>query len=1244
MNPESSTVERKVVAGLVGAFVVAIIMATIQFQALQKFRDHDRLVAHTHEVLLEIVNVASEFERTQSNARYYALTGNSEFLKSYTIARRNALQCLAILRNITKDNLRQQQRIDALDRLASIRLTLVSGLIEYRNKGGSAPPLSSSAGELANASRQMDSIADAMRREERNLLDRRRAKSDAAAFWNVLTLIGGGILSLLLVSGAALLLHRDLSARRLSEVLLRESEERFRLLIESVRDYAILTLDVRGNVTTWNTGAERIIGYRAAEVIGKSFKTFYPSDDIESGKHEHELKAAAEDGKYEEEGWRVRKDGALFWANVVVTAIRDQEGELKGFAKVTRDLSQRRRADDALAEQGHRLREQADLLELTQDAILVREIGGRILFWNRGAENLYGWPRDKAVGQLSHVLLQTKFPKPVEEIDAELFETKYWEGELVHGKRDGSRISVASRWALREPKERGTPHSVLEINTNVTERRLAAEALQRSEEQTRLLLNSIAEAIYGMDLDGNCTFCNPSCLRLLRYDEPEQLLGKNMHALSHYSRADGAPYPNEECSISRVLHDGKEAHSEDEVLWRGDGTSFPAEYWSHPVYRNNQLTGAVVTFIDITSRKQTEESLRRATESAEAANRAKSEFLARMSHEIRTPMNSICGMADLLWDTQLSSEQREYVRVFRTSAEHLLQLINDILDLSRIEAGGFGLETTRFDVVQTVEECLELLAVRAHQKGLELNFDLTDNVPAVMMGDPSRLQQILINLVGNAIKFTEKGEVLVRVELENEASGKARLHFSVCDTGQGILPSHQEIIFDPFTQADSSITRRFGGTGLGLAITKHLVGLMGGRIWVNSEVGVGSTFHFVVELPVCETPEPAVSQAIQSLKDLKALIVDDNATNRIILRETLRRWGITADEASNGIEGLEMLARASQINAQYDLVLLDGRMPGLSGMEVASQIQKSAASGRPVILLLASDLQAGDAAKLREIGVEIFLTKPIKRLKLLDAILRSAGVRPSERTSDHLYSLATSNPEMRQRGRILVAEDSPDNLYLIQAYLKDTLYEIEPAKNGEVARQKAITRGYDLILMDAQMPVMDGYSATRAIRMWETEHHLPPTPIIALTAHALAGEAERSLEAGCTAYLSKPVAKSVLLETIGRYIFRNSSTESQNEKIKEKIPPGLESLVPEYLERRAQDIQRLMTALAAQDFETLRITGHNMKGTGLSYGFAKITEAGASIELAAKSQDQEELQRQIELLSAYLDRVEIERG
>jgi two-component system sensor histidine kinase/response regulator len=793
-----------------------------------------------------------------------------------------------------------------------------------------------------------------------------------------------------------------------------------------------------------------------------------------------------------------------------------------------RAVEEKQRAEGALRESQKELQ---TLMDASPVAISWADLQGNMLYINRKHQELFGYT-------LEDIPTIAEWRRQADHDPVQRASFAHWGEELVEAHKQGRSLPpremtvTCKDGSLRYVTIEGTVVSNrnMVIYNDITERKQMEEKLRQSEERFRTLVETMRVGLSAVDAKGVITYVNDQMCQMLGYtreeiighpttdfqDEESRKLQEAVFAKRRKGLKDPTPY-----EVTWVAKDG---HKVNTILTPTPGYSPGGEF-----------TGSFAIFTDITELKHMEIELRKAKEEAESASRTKTEFLASMSHEIRTPMNAIIGMADLLLETPLTPEQQQYVQVFQTAGENLLNIINDIIDISKVEAGHVQLETIDFDLNDIIEKLCDVMAVRAHKKDLELVYNIMPEVPIELLGDPTRLRQVLTNLIGNAIKFTEKGEVFIQIKRHAVKNKTVELLFSVTDTGIGMSAEQMETIFDPFTQADSSITRKYGGTGLGLAISKQLVELMGGHITVKSEPGRGSTFSFTAHFAIETEPKGHKEKRTLDMKGVKVLVVDDNETNRMILRNTLSKLGALVTEADNGEHGLAEFTYAMKTDHPYQLALIDRRMPGMDGFELAHHIKDSMGNIKnTAVMMLTSDNRSGDFALCKELNISFYLVKPVKKAELLDALASIMG-RKIESTVGKVPEVKPVDFSKTRSFNLLLVEDSADNRLIIQAYFKRASDHIDMAENGAIAVEKFKSGKYDLVLMDVQMPVMDGYTATREIRKWEREQGRKEIPIIALTAHAMKEDIQKSLDAGCTDHLTKPIKRATLMEAVQKY-------------------------------------------------------------------------------------------------------------
>jgi PAS domain S-box-containing protein len=1018
---------------------------------------------------------------------------------------------------------------------------------------------------------------------------------------------------------------------RRAQALLVDAQARTRAIVDTAAD-GILTLDERGLIETFNAAATCIFGYGPAEVAGRHISLLVPAltgDELAPG------------GGREDEG--KRKDGSRFPAEIALGEARVDHHRI--ITLTVRDLTGHKQAEAELLQERALLR---SLMDNVPDNVYFKDAQSRFIRISKALATRFG------IQDPAEAVGKTDFDYFTEEHARLAFldeQAMIRSGRPVIGKEEketweGGRETWVSTTKMPLRDRHGNIIGTFGVSRDITERKQAEELVRRSEALYHSLVEYLPQNIFRKDLQGRFTFANQKFLAILgkRLDE---IVGKTDYdffpkELAEKYRADDA----------KVLSTGQSFDTIEEHV-TPEGSMLYVQVVKTPVRgADGEIIGTQCIFWDVTEKKRQEQELQNAKASAEEANRAKSEFLANMSHEIRTPMNGVLGMTELALDTELSSEQREYLTMVKASADALLAVINDILDFSKIEARKLQLEPIDFDLRDSLGDTMKALALRAQQKGLELACYIPATVPDALIGDPGRLRQILINLVGNAIKFTDEGEVVVHVELahdqpETPTELATFLQFSVRDTGCGIPAEKLDCIFEAFEQADMSTTRKHGGTGLGLTISSQLIVMMGGRIWVESELGKGSTFHFSARFALQQ--EPSKSRAMrrpEALLNMPVLIVDDNATNRRILHEMLTNWRMKPTAVENGRDALLQMERAVEAGEPFPLVLLDAMMPEMDGFALAAEINQRPAFAGAVLMMLSSAGQIGEGARCRALGISTYLTKPIKQSDLLDAILIALSLSFQH---DEPHEPAMKPPHANLRSlHLLLAEDNAVNQKLAVRLLEKRGHTVVVVGDGKQVLDALEREGFDAVLMDVQMPRMNGFEATAAIRLTErdTGRHVP---IVAMTAHAMKGDREKCLQAGMDGYVTKPVQAAELFDAIAAVVpttMEAGPTQAAEVWNQTKAlahvggdPDLLRELAAVFLTDCPRRLAELRDAVATTDPAKLKLVAHTIKGAISNFAAPAAKEAAQRLETMGQRSNFSDAAEALAALELELDRL-----
>ena len=970
------------------------------------------------------------------------------------------------------------------------------------------------------------------------------------------------------------------------------------------------------------------------EIVAKVKSLVQPTDQEEGGASTHEV--------------TINHDGTMadrtFCQSDLIAALEAACEDITRLQERYEDeLSQRRKVEQALMESEAFYQSLVETLPL---ALLRKDLQERFTFANRMACEAMRKPADEIIGRTDFDFFPRDLAEKYRTDDRSVVETRIIfetteEFQAPNGER---RFTHVVKTPVFDAS--GNPIGVQVIFSDVTDKKRAEIELHQTKARLQAVLDAATQvSVIATDVNGMIDVFNTGAERMLGYTA-EEMIGHQTPAIIHLESE--VQKQGEEMSqqfgrtiqgfdvLVEYAHQGGSHEEREWTYVRKDGSQLTVNL---VVTARRDSNGRIVGFLgiatDISARKKAEEAMRKAKEAAEAASQAKSDFLANMSHEIRTPLNAVIGMTELVRDTDLTTTQREYLGMVQESGESLLAVINDILDFSKIEAGKLSLEEVPFNLREILGDTMKSLALRAHHKRLELACHVAPDVPFAIEGDPNRLRQIVINLVGNAIKFTEVGEVVLDVAVQPQADDSLMLHFRVQDTGIGIPEDKLEVVFEAFEQADTSTTRRYGGTGLGLAIVSRLVELMGGNIWVESELHRGSVFHFTARFRRASAENVATATGVYPpiLQDLRVLIVDDNATNRRILIEMLTNWAMRPTAVTSVTEAIDELERMSHAGTPYALILTDSNMPDQDGFELARTIQANPKLCGSMIMMLTSSDRPEDLSRCQQFGISAYLIKPIKQSELLDAIVLAVGAG-----SPLAASTLTATPS-KQAARplsILLAEDSLINQKLAIGLLERWGHRVTVANDGEEAVRLSAERSFDLILMDVQMPALDGLDATRVIRAREREtgRHVP---IVAMTAHAMKGDRERCLEVGMDGYLMKPIRAEQLFRQIEEISNSPPTVEPSAPTVAAEaaVATGLvnwavashavngdqrllDQVIAAFLEEGPQLLQTMTTTLASREWKRFQRAAHTLKSALRTFGIDSADRV-EELEMAARA-------------------------
>ncbi|MFZ6819177.1 PAS domain S-box protein [Undibacterium sp. Ji22W] len=948
------------------------------------------------------------------------------------------------------------------------------------------------------------------------------------------------------------------------------------------------------------------------------------------------------------------KDGSMYWTNATIVPFLDENKKPYQYISIRTDITEERLLKEEIESSKQLLQ---NVMNTLGEGVYTLDAAGNCSFINPEAEKILGWSLADLKGKSLHDVIHAQqidggqVSYAACAINLAMTKGQVYRSELEYFQHRSGQLFPVS--IVASPIfENGEIVGSVAAFQDITARLAAEAALRESENKQRMILDNAADAVFVADKNERWIYVNDLAINMLSYSR-EELLGMSIYQVLPEKHRDTA-----RISFTDRLREEKLMRQEIRLV-KKNGESVPVEM-SAALLPDGSIYGSCR---DITSRKEFEAALIRAKIGAEDASKAKSEFLATMSHEIRTPMNGIIGMTELALDTDLTTQQREYLDLVKVSSNSLLDVINDILDFSKIESGKVILEKIEFPIRELIATMLKASSLRAEQKNIELVYQIDPELPEILIGDPGKLRQVLSNLLVNAIKFSDAGTITIDINLVELHSDNARLHFSVSDQGIGIEAEKLEYIFQPFSQADASTTRKYGGTGLGLSISSRLVQAMNGQLRAQSDIGRGSCFYFSADFGVSHTGNSPLYA--MHLQGLSALIVDDNAINQKYIGDTLRSWQMDVEVASSGQEALRILQSNAEQQRQFNLILLDACMPEMDGFQLAEKIREKQLSGHAKILMLSSAGLLDDAQKSATSGIDGYVHKPISQNELQVAI--EAIFQGIATGAIHYIDLIADPTHQKQTPlRVLVAEDNPINQKLALSLLSKWGHHADLAENGKIAIEKFVSAPYDVILMDMQMPEMGGIEATQIIRSMETgSQHIP---IIAMTANVMQGDRERCLEAGMDHYLSKPIKSDNLRESLdliaahkdiknahigaGRIAEISDEIMSQPTSLNahrfdfyEALSQGDEEILhiitPMFLESCDKQLDEIRQAIQTTDAELLYRSAHTFKGLVGNFNAKPIVSLAKAIELKGKNHDFTDVEHLFSDMLEFIDPLKV---